>query len=706
MSSYRALLGNRNYRLWFLSSLGSSLGDWVGLFALQVLVVSLAEPGSRLALFGLGGIMMARLIPSVFFGPVAGVLADRYDRKRLMVTTDLARAALFVGIAFSRDLATLFTLTFVVECLSLLYVAAKDASLPQVVQRRHLTEANQLNLLVTYGPLPFGAVVASAMVALAGALGAIGLPDINATVLALLVNAGTFGVAGLLISGLQLPHRGRSRTSEEGGRGVLAELTEGFRFIQDLPVVRALITGICGIFFGAAVVVTLGPEFVRAELGRAPADWFGLMTAVGTGLLVGIAAVPLIASRVRKERLFPICMSGAGAIAVFVATLSSFRATQIAGFFLGGLVGLSIVAAYTVLHERTEDDVRARTFAALYTGTRIAMFAGLGLAPFLAGAIGTGTLIVGGRWITMSGVRITLLLGGLAALVSALMAGRAMSRALRQEALADPSRPVRLKGHSDEPPVARGVFVALEGVEGAGKSTQLEALRAALAAEGYDVLVTREPGGPPIAERIRQILLDPNAAGMDHRTEALLYAAARAEHVQRVILPALAEGKVVLCDRFVDSSLAYQGVARGLGTEDVFEINRWAIGGLLPDIVVLLYLDPQEGLHRVAERARRKAEPQAGDRARLAWEQRIPDRIEQENLEFHQRVAQGYLKIAKQERSRFVLVDASGDPEAVARQVRSGLHPWIPLPAPASGDATVDDAEPGDGAGRRPEAAG
>lgn len=694
--SYGALLRNRNYRLWFLSSLGSSLGDWAGLFALQVLVVSLAEPGSRIALFGLGGIMMARLVPSVFFGPVAGVLADRYDRRRLMVATDLLRGLLFLGIAFSRDLVSLFMLTFVVECLSLLYIAAKDASLPVVVQKRHLTQANQLNLLITYGPLPFGAVVASVMVALSGVLPQLGLPSVRPSVLALLANALTFVIAGILISGLRLPERGRRADTGESG-SFRDELTEGLRFVRDLPLIRSLILGVVGIFFGAAVVVTLGPEFVRTELGRSETDWFGLMTMVGSGLLVGIALVPFVTARVPKERLFPVCMSAAGVLATVVALLPTFRQTLVVGFFLGGLAGLSIVAAYTLLHEYTKDEYRARTFAAFYTGTRIAMFAGLGIAPFLAGAIGTGTLIVGGRFLTMSGIRITMLLGGLVALFSAIAGGRGMARALRRAAQGNgqgngglQAVSLRVAGHQ-----ARvGLFVAFEGVEGSGKSTQVRALASALEAEGHDVVVTREPGGAPVAERIRQLLLDPNADAMDARTEALLYAAARAEHVQKVIQPALEAGKVVICDRFVDSSMAYQGFARGLGPDDVLEINRWAITGLVPDVVVLLNLDPDEGLRRVTERARRRAEQDPGERTRVAWlDQRDSDRMEREGADFHRRVAEGYLALAKRDRSRFVLVDASADSGTVTRQVRSGLHPWLPLPSPVADGRDEDHPE-------------
>jgi len=676
------LLENRNYRLWFMSSLGSSLGDWIGLFALQVLVVSLAEPGSRLALFGLGAIMMARLLPSVIFGPISGVVADRYDRKRLMLVADVTRGVLFVAVAFSRDLVTLLLLTFAIECLSLLYIAAKDASLPTIVERRHLTQANQMNLFVVYGPLPFGALTATLLVSIAGFLAAIGLTEITPITFALLVNAATFFVAALIIVGLRLPAHGRRGDDEESPR-FLDELREGLQFIRDLPLIRALITGVVGVFFGAGVVVALGPELVRTDLGRPEADWFGLVAAAGSGLLLGILLVPAVTNRIRKERVFPPCLAGAAAMAMVTAMLPSFRLATVFGFLLGGLAGMSFVTGYTLLHEHTRDDMRARTFAAFYTSTRVSMFAALALGPLLAGVIGRFSIGAGGRVVTMSGVRITILAGGVVALLSAVSAWKAMYRAVRQQDTAN-SPTMRLPHHNRDSP--GGLFIAFEGGEGSGKSTQLRALVAALQAEGRDVVATREPGGPPVSERIREVLLDPGGP-MDARTEMLLYAAARAEHVRRVIRPALDAGRTVVCDRFLDSSVAYQGAARGLGEDVVRQINAWAVDGVEPDIVVLLDLDVEEGLRRAGERARREGGDHGGG-----------DRIEQEDAGFHARVADGFRALAQRQPDRVVVVDARGDPKAVARRVRDALRPWLPVRGEASGRDGALEAGGRDGA--------
>jgi dTMP kinase len=196
-----------------------------------------------------------------------------------------------------------------------------------------------------------------------------------------------------------------------------------------------------------------------------------------------------------------------------------------------------------------------------------------------------------------------------------------------------------------------GRLIAFEGVEGAGKSTQLELLRRALEGRGREVVVTREPGGTPAGERVRALVLDPEVE-LHPRAEALLFAAARAELVEEVIRPALERGAVVLSDRYLDSSLAYQGSARGLGVGPVTEVNRFATGGVVPDLVVLLDLDPAAGLAR-----------RAGDR----------DRIEGQDLDFHRRVRSAFRDLAAADPARFCVIDASAPVPEVAARVQAAV---------------------------------
>ncbi|WP_211662100.1 dTMP kinase [Neomoorella glycerini] len=205
-----------------------------------------------------------------------------------------------------------------------------------------------------------------------------------------------------------------------------------------------------------------------------------------------------------------------------------------------------------------------------------------------------------------------------------------------------------------------GLFITLEGPDGSGKTTQMERLECFLRRRGFTVECTREPGGTPLAEAIRQLLLEPRYGPIDARAEILLYAAARAQHVAERIRPALAAGKVVLCDRFTDSSIAYQGYGRRLGVELVRQVNSLATSGLLPDLTLLIDVPVELGL------ARRRGKSAA-------------DRLEREDLAFHRRVRQGYLELSRLESQRVHLIDGTGSPDAVWSQIEKVVEPLLEL---------------------------
>lgn len=207
-----------------------------------------------------------------------------------------------------------------------------------------------------------------------------------------------------------------------------------------------------------------------------------------------------------------------------------------------------------------------------------------------------------------------------------------------------------------------GLFVALEGGEGAGKSTQVRALAQWLTDRGHEVVPTREPGGTAVGAAVRGIVLDPATGDLSPRTEALLYAADRAEHVDTVVLPALERGAVVVTDRYVDSTLAYQGAGRDLGAADLDRLVRWATRGLRPDLTVLLDVDPATGSSRLCGR----------------------DRLEAEPPQFHQRVRQRFLDLAKADPATYLVLDARTPVEAIAAAVRERVQSLLPLTEPAA----------------------
>lgn len=209
---------------------------------------------------------------------------------------------------------------------------------------------------------------------------------------------------------------------------------------------------------------------------------------------------------------------------------------------------------------------------------------------------------------------------------------------------------------TDDPLVTEvGVFVAFEGGEGSGKSTQSRLLAEWVESRGHTALLTREPGGTGVGALLRSIVLDPATGDLSPRTEALIYAADKAEHVDTLILPALADGTVVVTDRYVDSTLAYQGAGRALHVGELESLARWATADLRPHLTVVLDVDPRIGLGRAGE----------------------PDRIEGEPVEFHDRVRQHFLDLAAADPAHYVVLDASESPEAIHDRVVAAVGPWL-----------------------------
>lgn len=222
----------------------------------------------------------------------------------------------------------------------------------------------------------------------------------------------------------------------------------------------------------------------------------------------------------------------------------------------------------------------------------------------------------------------------------------------------------------------RGYFITMEGGEGAGKSSILASIGAYLTTRGCEVVATREPGGIPIAEQIRSVILDTNNTKMDGRTEALLYAAARSQHYAEKIAPAIREGKTVLCDRFIDSSLAYQGYARGLGIEDIRLINEFAIDNVLPDLTIYLDVDPEVGLRRIHQHGNREI-----------------NRLDLESLAFHQNVREGYLALVRRFPERIVPVDANRTMDEVFADVKRALDRFFADKNVPKGEKRADFTE-------------
>ena len=629
--SYLTLLKNRNFRRLFLAQSVSSLGDWIGVIAIATLAYNLNKNT------GVGAVMTARVLPGFLVGPVAGVFADRWDRRRMMVVADLTRAAVIFSLPFVPNLFYLIAASMVLESLTLMWGPAKDATLPHVVPPSQLMHANSLNLLAVYGPWPLASVVYAFMSTFGAWLGRSvpaleGLEE-NPEALALWLNSLTFVFSALMIWTLSIASS-RRRAGRLDLGDVKRDLMEGLRFVVEHKQVRPWLLGIAFTFTAAGAVFSLGVGFVEEVLGGGDRGFAFLIGFLATGMIIGLLAVGVIAQRVQKDVLFSASILLLGLGLVLLASMSSLGGAIPIASALGFFGGVAYSTGYSLMHETTRDEIRGRTFSAAYTVIRIGTLVGLGLFPLIAGAIGDHALDLPGGWgvIDLPGSRTTLWLAGLFAVGGGLLSMRAIGHRVRP-------KPVG---------TGAGFLVVFEGGEGAGKTTQMEAFVAWLKSQGIDAVTTHEPGGTEIGDRIRAILLDTRSNAMDAHTEALLYAADRAQHVAEVIRPALEAGKVVVSDRYIDSSLAYQGIARGLGLDQIYRISEWATGGVVPDLVFFLSVDPSEGLKR------------AGD---------DPDRIEQEGDGFHAKVRDAYLELAQKFPARFVVLDAGKDVEQVLRSV-------------------------------------
>ena len=625
----------------------SSLGDWVGFIAVTALAARLGTAGG--GAYAVAGVMIARSLPAVLFGPFAGAIVDRVNRKRLMMGADLGRAAMYASMPFLQNLTAIYVLSFAIESLSLMWVPARDATMPRLVPRRQLANANSLALLSSYGTLPLGGLVFTIIATLSNDVlgGAVRYFKSDPESLALWLDAGTFGFSALMISGIAMRNPVRRGMPKLDLSAIGRDIVEGFRFLRGHSLASAMTTGIVVAFSAVGAVLAIGPVYAKLTLGAGAEGWGLLVTSFGVGMGIGMASVNRLHRLVDREMVFAGSMIAAAATLFVLASMPTIALAAFFAIVLGFFCGATWVSGYVLLQENVTDEYRGRTFGSLTVMSRTGLFLSLTAFPIIAGVVGAHEVYVGGHRLDLSGTRVALWTAGLGVIIAGVVTRKGLSRYRLSRPM-----PLGLVPKLRRPP-SKGIFVAFEGVEGSGKGTQVERARELLESKGLDVLVTREPGGTDIGEQLRSVLLDTDTGHLEPRTEALLFAAARAQHVAGVIRPALVEGKVVVCDRYIDSSLAYQGWARGLGEQDVLTLNVWATQGLFPDLVVLLHVEPEEGLRRVSD---------------------SQDRIESEGTEFLAKVSDAYLKIAEEHPERVVVVDASGSEDAVHEKVRDALE--------------------------------
>jgi dTMP kinase len=365
---------------------------------------------------------------------------------------------------------------------------------------------------------------------------------------------------------------------------------------------------------------------------------------------------PRVLRGLSRRRLFGIALTLTGLLLFPLALVQQLPVVVGLTAVLGFFAGVAWITGNTMLGLEVPDEVRGRTFAFVASAIRLVLALVLAVAPLLAGLIGThhfGPVDENGDpFAVYNGAAFTFLLAAVLMTVVGVASYRQMDDR-RGTSLIDDLR--HAFTGSAGVYAATGCFIALEGGEGAGKSTQARALREWLEGEGFDVVLTFEPGDTEVGRELRRIVLDPATGAISHRTEALLYAADKAEHVDRVVAPALARGAVVVTDRYVDSTLAYQGAGRALEERELETVARWATGNLRPHLTVVLDLPPDQGLTRFAGR----------------------DRIEAESLDFHERVREMFLELAAEASEHYLVVDARSPVAEISAQIQARVRPLL-----------------------------
>jgi dTMP kinase len=624
----------------------SSLGDWLGLLATTALAAQLSGGSYATANFAIAGVFIARLLPAVFLGPIAGVIADRFDRRRLMVAVDIMRGALYISIPIVHTYFWLYTAMILVECLTLFWSPAKEASVPNLVPREKLENANQVSLLAAYGTAPIAAILFSLLTLLSGAIAAISplLPS-NSVDIALYFNALSFFFAAWTIRGLKEISQGGS-DKKLADENIAQSLALGWKSVSDSKIIRGLIIGMIGAFSAAGAVIGLARTFV-GDLGGGDAAYGVLFGAVFTGLALGIAFGPKIFAQFSRRRLFGASLATAGVFLMLLAAISNLTLSIFIVIILGAFSGITWVTGFTMLGMEVHDEVRGRTFAFVQSLIRITLVAVLAIAPIIAATIGEHRYEFQNVKLDYNGAQITMLIAGLIAVLIGVISYRQMRDRPTVSLWSDVVAALQGELGAITGGQTKGTFIAFEGGEGTGKSTQSKLLAKWLEQEGETVVLSREPGGTELGKDLRKILLGHETGAISPRAEALLYAADRAHHVFSVIRPGLDRGDVVITDRYFDSSAAYQGAGRVLNPSEVARISRWATESLYPTLTILIDVPATIGLARL----------------------KSLDRLEAEPREFHERVRQEFLQIALMDPERYLVVDGTQSVEEIHTEI-------------------------------------
>ncbi|MEU6643285.1 dTMP kinase [Saccharomonospora sp. NPDC046836] len=661
----RRVLAIRPFRrLWGVTYL-CSVADWLSLLALTGLVTKFTD-NYMAQNFAFVGVVLTNLLPGLLFAPLGGLLADRFDRRKVMIVADLLRFGLLLSIVIVGSPIWLFIANFLVGSAAMMWIPSKDAAVPNLLRRPDQVEtANQLGMVMTYGlAVVTGAGLYSILTGIQTAfslppdvLGRWGIANAVVIINSLLYLASAILVA-TRIPELSLrnvhpvPAAGavpKTAADEEPG-GLRAMFRDGLRFIRTTPLVRGLLIGMMGAFAAGGAVVGAAKPY-SSSLGGGDSSFGLLFVAVFVGAAVGLAMVPKLARRLPHDRLFGIGIVLAGLALIIVALSPHLSVSLVAVAVVGACAGAAFLTGVTIIGSQVDDSIRGRINAIYQSLMKIIIFGSTTAVSALIGVVQPRHITVFGNVLTIDGTRPVLLGGGLLAALVGIIAYRQMDSRRTEPILADLRNVIRRK-----PRRVNGLLIAVEGTTATDTATQATKLAGWLSGGPRKVVLAADPA----LDNQRLATLVSGASLSGARAQALAAAAVRADIVERDVQPALDSGAIVVMERFVDSPLAHLSAVAGLDAAELEGLADWATGRLRPDITVLLDADPG-------------ADAEAADSAQHHW-----------------RVQQLLTEMASADPDRYVVVEADGTEDDVAERVRTAVQATLVGQASGLAPAVVE----------------
>nr|WP_306999248.1 dTMP kinase [Amycolatopsis thermophila] len=597
----RRVLAIRPFRrLWGVTYL-CSVADWLTILGLTSLATQLTNNYTAQN-FAFTGVLLSALLPGLIFAPLGGLLADRFDRRKVMFVADLFRCGFLLSVAFVGTWWWLYIANFLTSASAMMWIPSKEAAVPNLLKRPDQVEtANQLGLVMTYG---LATVTAGGLYAIvtriaasvglpSGFFGELGVAKVIVVLIALLYLASAVLVLTRVkelsirkpkmaaVAHEQAEKVAKPVTEEAPGLGAL--IKDAGKYIKSTPLVRGLLIGAAGAFAAGGAVVGSAKTY-SASLNAGDSTWGLLVVAVFIGLATGMGGAPKLARRLPHDRLFGISIVLAGLALILVALSPHLTVSLVAVAIVGACAGAAFLTGVTIIGSQVEDAIRGRINAIYQSMMKIIVFGSVSVVPLLIGLTQARRVTVWGNEIIIDGTRPVMLGGGALAAIVGVVAYRQMDSRRSEPIMADLRNAIRRR-----PRRVNGLLIALEGTTAADTAEQATKLAEWLRSVSPRPVVL---AADPALDDARLATIIGNASLSGARAQALAAAAVRADLVERNVQPALDGGAIVVMERFVDSPLAHLSAVAGLDAKELEGLADWATGRLRPDVTVLLDADP------------------------------------------------------------------------------------------------------------------